>query len=429
MAAVDKKISQLTTLVDATSNDYFVVVDRSEPNVDIRTKKIILADLMGNPGPIGVRNPSSIEAISITLVNTVDEFSTDGNLTGNSDTALPTEKAVKAYVDGKISGIDEHNELRNIQGGLGGDATTAEHYHLTLDSYEGIYSAPLMIGIGSEAGTNMEIDRSAGNILFQGDLGAGQQAILEYNESSAFWKLGNQNHTYIYLREMDDASDGSIRLFAGDDILFFPTNDFTTRINSKDVLEVFETSTVFSPNNVESMRIEENQLTVTGDADVTGDVHIYGDAIIDGTTFVVNTAVITAEDPVITVNSGETGAGVTAGEAGILVDRGSAQNYKFIFDETDDRFKVGFVGSEKLVLTGQAGNESLSLGDSTSIVVFATAEDDVNYSVTWSLVYEGGSTPSIYSGTVFDKLTTGFSVIFSGPMDTNDYVLSWIITR
>ena len=32
---------------------------------------------------------------------TINEFSTDGTMAGNSDSALPTEKAVKTYVDGK----------------------------------------------------------------------------------------------------------------------------------------------------------------------------------------------------------------------------------------------------------------------------------------------------------------------------------------
>lgn len=41
---------------------------------------------------------------------TINEFSTDGTLAGNSDTALPTEKAVKTYVDTKaIKG----NELKD----------------------------------------------------------------------------------------------------------------------------------------------------------------------------------------------------------------------------------------------------------------------------------------------------------------------------
>ena len=33
---------------------------------------------------------------------TVNEFSSDVDLTGNSDTAVPTEKAVKTYVDAAV---------------------------------------------------------------------------------------------------------------------------------------------------------------------------------------------------------------------------------------------------------------------------------------------------------------------------------------
>lgn len=35
----------------------------------------------------------------LTIVNAITEFSTDGTLAGNSDSALPTEKAVKTYAD------------------------------------------------------------------------------------------------------------------------------------------------------------------------------------------------------------------------------------------------------------------------------------------------------------------------------------------
>lgn len=40
---------------------------------------------------------------SITLTNAVTEFSTDGTLSGDSDSALPTEKAVKTYVDTQVA--------------------------------------------------------------------------------------------------------------------------------------------------------------------------------------------------------------------------------------------------------------------------------------------------------------------------------------
>jgi len=43
---------------------------------------------------------------NLTLINTINEFSTDTALSGDSDDAVPTEKAVKAYVDAQITAED-----------------------------------------------------------------------------------------------------------------------------------------------------------------------------------------------------------------------------------------------------------------------------------------------------------------------------------
>jgi hypothetical protein len=52
-------------------------------------------------GPLAINS-----SLTVSAGHTVDEFSTDGTLSGNSDTALPTEQAVKTYVDSKVSGLD-----------------------------------------------------------------------------------------------------------------------------------------------------------------------------------------------------------------------------------------------------------------------------------------------------------------------------------
>ena len=44
----------------------------------------------------------------LTVVNAVTEFSTDGTFTDDSDAALPTEKAVKTYVDAAVGNTIEH---------------------------------------------------------------------------------------------------------------------------------------------------------------------------------------------------------------------------------------------------------------------------------------------------------------------------------
>lgn len=96
--ANNKKISQLNPLGIAVSTDLLAMVDTSVPGWE--TKRISKAQLMGSPGPIGSNNPGQGEfSVLILGGNPVNEFSTDGTLSGNSDTAVPTEKAVKTYVD------------------------------------------------------------------------------------------------------------------------------------------------------------------------------------------------------------------------------------------------------------------------------------------------------------------------------------------
>lgn len=77
-------VSGLGTLVHGTINQSSTVGAISPSAVT--TKATNLGELKLNTGA------------------TINEFSTDGTLAGNSDTAVPTEKAVKTYVDGAVSG-------------------------------------------------------------------------------------------------------------------------------------------------------------------------------------------------------------------------------------------------------------------------------------------------------------------------------------
>jgi hypothetical protein len=85
---------------------------------------------------------------------------------------------------------------------------------------------------------------------------------------------------------------------------------------------------------------------------VTGNVTIAGNFTVSGTTTTVDAANLQVTDKVITVNDGEVGAGLTGGTvAGMRVDRGSLTDYRFVFDETQDNFRVGEVSSEQAVAT------------------------------------------------------------------------------
>lgn len=66
---------------------------------------------------------STLTADSLALATgaTVTELSTDGTLTGNSDTALPTEKAVKTYVDTAVAGATQ--SFSGVRVTVGSDQT------------------------------------------------------------------------------------------------------------------------------------------------------------------------------------------------------------------------------------------------------------------------------------------------------------------
>ena len=72
---------------------------------------------------------------------------------------------------------------------------------------------------------------------------------------------------------------------------------------------------------------------------------IKGDVTQEGNTFITQAERVEVRDNMILINEGETGAGVTAGFAGIEVDRGTEQNFMFGFNESDGMFKIGKEGN------------------------------------------------------------------------------------
>lgn len=69
---------------------------------------------------------------------------------------------------------------------------------------------------------------------------------------------------------------------------------------------------------------------------VPGSLTVTTDLIVNGTTTTVNTTDLVVTDNTIMLNKDEVGAGVTAGSSGIEVERGSANNARWIWDETND---------------------------------------------------------------------------------------------
>ena len=103
----------------------------------------------------------------------------------------------------------------------------------------------------------------------------------------------------------------------------------------------------------------------------TGTVEISGNLLVKGDQTTVNTAQLDIEDNIITINSGETGAGITLGDAGFKVERGTLPDTFFKYDEDVAGF-IAIDGASQLIsiATNQIDSRSqnLTLDAGSSIV-------------------------------------------------------------
>ena len=88
----------------------------------------------------------------------------------------------------------------------------------------------------------------------------------------------------------------------------------------------------------------------------TGTVELSGNLLVKGTTTTVNSTIVDITDNIITLNSGETGAGISLGESGIRVDRGTLPDVFFKYDEDISGF--------------------ISINESSQLISIATNEID-----------------------------------------------------
>ncbi len=121
---------------------------------------------------------------SLSIGAGINEFSTDGTLSGNSDIAVPTEKAVKTYVDGAVSTWDEVMHNGNVF-----TAVDTENLSVEINQND-VTNNPAALII-TNTGTGNDI--TAPNFsLANGDLGLTGDLTLDGNILTA-------NSSLIYL--------------------------------------------------------------------------------------------------------------------------------------------------------------------------------------------------------------------------------------
>lgn len=110
-------------------------------------------------------------------------------------------------------------------------------------------------------------------------------------------------------------------------------------------------SVVSIPNDDYIIKVTPGGTITLDTGAVQGNVVFTGNLTVGGSQTVVNSTNLDVQDNIITVNYGETGAGVTLGKAGLAVDRGTLTDALLSFDEsfswtdpvTDTTVSGGFV--------------------------------------------------------------------------------------
>ncbi len=106
-------------------------------------------------------------------------------------------------------------------------------------------------------------------------------------------------------------------------------------------------------------------INISNDAVINGNLYVYGN------TSIFDSNITEFEDNILLINRSETGNGVLLNQSGIEINRGVGENYRFVFNESDDSFKVGFLSNLQTVSTREDNpllNGIMVWDDSTKLI-------------------------------------------------------------
>ena len=95
--------------------------------------------------------------------------------------------------------------------------------------------------------------------------------------------------------------------------------------------------------------VKNNDSPTFANLQLTGDATIEGNLYVQGNTTILNTNIVEFEDNILLLNRLETGAGVTLNQSGIEIERGTLENYRFVYNESDATLRAGVISDLKPV--------------------------------------------------------------------------------
>ncbi len=132
---------------------------------------------------------------------TANEISTDGTLTGDSDTAIPTEKAVKTYTDSLVNGLDWKNSCR-----LGSDQNSNWTTSVTAAFSAGTLTLASLTA-GSSRGLIDVVEPVDGDRILIKDAGAVLSGTGKDDKYNGIWEVTGGTTTTLTLTRTTDADE------------------------------------------------------------------------------------------------------------------------------------------------------------------------------------------------------------------------------
>jgi len=273
-----------------------------------------------------------------TGVLTVDFIGVGDYFKSSDITDLQGEIALKLdKTGGALSGdLTVNNILPNMVGGSGG--ISLKDIGSPTAKFRAVYADEVFVGAHSLYVNGKKVIEDVSNIIeFKTDIDQG----IALKTVATVPGSGNANLTLQADNEINVVGRGGIEITVPTGIANKDVVISTASANGRVELQATTAVNLTAPTIGLAGTVEATNLTVTGNLTVSG------------TTTTLNTTTVTLRDNVIELNKDQTGIPASTLTSGIEVNRGDSPRYKFIFDEGDDAFKVGEVGTLQAVATRQ----------------------------------------------------------------------------
>ena len=133
-------------------------------------------------------------------------------------------------------------------------------------------------------------------------------------------------------------------------------------------------------NNLNTDLLITNKINASANITLqSATVFIDGDLQVGGNSTAVTKTDLEVTDNLITLNKGESGAGVTLGTAGIEIDRGSEATVILRFNETVDKWQVTNDGSSYANVHTVSADENPTLGSNLDVGTFSILSESTDY--------------------------------------------------